>query len=296
MRIISSNLINRIGKFFSAKPIVPQCTNNLSRAEQLFKAVKADARTAEVLDLAQHELCDAPFAYSKNAPDEIAKLAGSKNAQVMQEYADKLKQMILRSHNSGYEMLSKENIKKLYFDKMFSTLNPDEFDSNPFWFAEIHAALIYRFGKEAISQKNILELGCSFAPYLHFLKNVYRNDAVGIDMNPFATEYARKNGVQALQGDCRNLPFKESSFDVVFSRHFLEFLYLDQLSSGSESTSPSFIRSTIFEVMRVLRPGGVYVSYFEADIKADIMNLHHFSSGMSLELLPGKTPVYIFTK
>jgi len=94
----------------------------------------------------------------------------------------------------------------------------------------------------------ILEIGCGNARHLLYFKE---HDLYGLDfsfeMLKYARELSQKNGIKItlVQGDCRFLPFKSESFDLVIA-----MAVLHHLKNPLES---------IIEAYRVLKPGGFFV-------------------------------------
>jgi SAM-dependent methyltransferase len=72
------------------------------------------------------------------------------------------------------------------------------------------------FTKEEIKGKLILDAGCGMGRFVEVVKK-YGGDIVGIDLS-YAVEAAKANtDADIIQADILNLPFKENSFDYVFS-------------------------------------------------------------------------------
>ncbi len=72
-----------------------------------------------------------------------------------------------------------------------------------------------------IRNKKILEIGCGHG-HMVDLFNKKGAIAEGVDISPEAVSYSKSKGVNAIEGDCRNLPFKDNSFDIVFSLGVVE--------------------------------------------------------------------------
>ncbi len=95
-----------------------------------------------------------------------------------------------------------------------------------------------------------LEIGCGNGLVTKHLAEDYIADVTGIDIDPQQIEMARSSvdgleNLRYLEADATDLPFGESSFDVVFSFGVLHHIkdWLDALK----------------EVKRVLKPGGYFV-------------------------------------
>jgi SAM-dependent methyltransferase len=98
------------------------------------------------------------------------------------------------------------------------------------------------------SRSRWLDLGCGPGGNLNLSKPFVPSLTVGIDISPLALSIARtkKPDARLIQADLNNmLPFQEAAFDVVT---VFNVLYHDWITDE---------QSTIAEIARVLRPGGV---------------------------------------
>lgn len=114
--------------------------------------------------------------------------------------------------------------------------------------------------------KGLLDLGCGsgfiFSLSYSYFKGVYGIDITPVMLKKAAYKVKKKkiSNVKLIQAISDNLPFKESSFDIVVAYGFLHHL-------------PSLSR-TFKEVYRVLKKGGIFYSdqdpnyYFWQDIKS----------------------------
>jgi ubiquinone/menaquinone biosynthesis C-methylase UbiE len=99
------------------------------------------------------------------------------------------------------------------------------------------------------SDDDVLELGCGTGRFVVAFGGEVRS-MTGLDLSPAMLEQASRKGeaagleLQLVEGDMRNLPFDDDSFDVVYSMLALMHLPVDS-------------RQQVFlEAARVLRPGG----------------------------------------
>ncbi|MBN1336970.1 MAG: methyltransferase domain-containing protein [Deltaproteobacteria bacterium] len=91
----------------------------------------------------------------------------------------------------------------------------------------------------------VLDVGCGFGGPAYWLREVASARVTGVDIVEENCIRCRKAGVPPLsvvQGDARQLPFREGSFDVVLS-----FCVLGQVDDKE---------AVLSEIRRVLRPGG----------------------------------------
>lgn len=65
--------------------------------------------------------------------------------------------------------------------------------------------------------ENILEVGCGKGDNLLTLSPLGHYKLVGLDALRYACLKARKYGLEVVVGDCLNMPFCDSSFDLVFT-------------------------------------------------------------------------------
>jgi SAM-dependent methyltransferase len=91
----------------------------------------------------------------------------------------------------------------------------------------------------------VLDCGCGMGFYLMVMSELWDLDLVGLDESPARLRCAHEHGIRGelVHGDAQQLPFDDSSFDVVLMSEVLEHLALDE--------------AALDEARRVLRPGGV---------------------------------------
>jgi SAM-dependent methyltransferase len=134
-------------------------------------------------------------------------------------------------------------------------MKPEEFArlyelEETFWWFEgmrrITAALLDPVCPPGID-RTVLDAGCGTGWNLHWLRRYAGSGrVVGIDVEPVAVELARaRHGEEVLEASVLDLPFPESSFDLVTS-----FDVLPQLpGEGADELA-------VREMQRLLRPGG----------------------------------------
>lgn len=96
----------------------------------------------------------------------------------------------------------------------------------------------------------ILEVGCNFGAQLLLLRELGYKNLYGIEINPEIVEFSRKkaSSVNIIVGDALNIPFKDASFDLVFTSGLLIHI------------SPKNIEKAISEIYRVSKK---YIWCFE---------------------------------
>jgi SAM-dependent methyltransferase len=90
----------------------------------------------------------------------------------------------------------------------------------------------------------LLDIGCATGSKLLAAKQVGYQVA-GVEISPYAAEFARRQGFNVFTGELESAPFAEQSWDVILCHHVLEHL-----------PRPSRLIRRCFEL---LRPGGILV-------------------------------------
>ena len=125
-----------------------------------------------------------------------------------------------------------------------------ELEENFWWFAgmrEITAALLDPICPKT-EARSILDAGCGTGGMMSWLQRYAGNGQVaGVDLSPTAVDFCRLSGhVTAVQASVTDLPFSDSSFDLVTS-----FDVLVQLPGETSADR------AIDEIRRVLKPQGI---------------------------------------
>jgi len=95
--------------------------------------------------------------------------------------------------------------------------------------------------------KRVLEVGCGTGIWIQFLLPVV-NSIEGIDLSPGMVEQAKKKGLPAKVGSAEAIPYKEKSFDFIFSYRVLPHV-------------PN-LKKALTEIKRVLREDGKAIIMF----------------------------------
>ncbi|MDR1530470.1 MAG: methyltransferase domain-containing protein [Burkholderiales bacterium] len=103
----------------------------------------------------------------------------------------------------------------------------------------------------------ILEVACNMGTTAIELAQRYKCHIIGIDLNEAALEKARRNTmeqgltdhIQFMRGNARELPFEDTSFDIIINEAMLTML--------NEKDKLKALR----EYMRVLKPGGYLLTH-----------------------------------
>jgi SAM-dependent methyltransferase len=162
---------------------------------------------------------------------------------------------------------------------------PIDYETQPIFFADIHAAVTKFYGLHALKGKNVLQLAANWGPYMHFLHYNYDANTYGIDKNTVAVAYAKKAGLNFHNGDASNMDFfPDRFFNLVISLNFLDSEYLQLFC---KETTTSFMEKALTEVHRVLKRGGLFISQDEEIENLNTVNL--FSSFRSIDCPLSKT-------
>lgn len=99
---------------------------------------------------------------------------------------------------------------------------------------------------------NVLDVGCGSGYLLHRLVEFGAGRSTGVDLMPGRIEAARSRypGIRFTCADAANLPFERAEFDIV-----------TQFTCFSSVLEPGLRSAIAAEMWRVLRPGGVVISY-----------------------------------
>lgn len=92
-------------------------------------------------------------------------------------------------------------------------------------------------------KKRILDVGCGVGNFISFDPKHIE----GIDQNDASLKIATKRGYKVRKGQVTSLPYKEQSFDGIFSGHVIEHLY------------PADALKMLSEFHRILKKDGVIV-------------------------------------
>ncbi len=125
-----------------------------------------------------------------------------------------------------------------------------------------------------IKNKDLLEVGCGRGGGLSYVNRTFKPKSVsGIDLGKqaikFCKSYYEKEGGTFLHANAQDLPFEDSSFDIV----------LNVESSHRYPQMEVFLK----EVVRVLRPGGHFLFIdFRVDTEIDMLHKNLQDTGMEI--------------
>ena len=91
----------------------------------------------------------------------------------------------------------------------------------------------------------MLEPGCGRGEFLNNFKDLGL-DVYGVDSSPESKEFNPELNIALVDLDKESLPFEDNTFDIIYSKSFLEHLYYPENFLG--------------EAYRVLKPNGLFLS------------------------------------
>lgn len=128
---------------------------------------------------------------------------------------------------------------KRYYDKFSETYSNERREG---YFGFINSMEASVLSADVVG-KRVLEVGCGTGLMLELVSRLGPGSLTGVDLSLGMLSDCRATGCPVVCGSAMQLPFKDSSFDVVYS-----FKVLSHVPD---------LRSALSEVMRVLAPGGV---------------------------------------
>eukprot|EP00929_Paragymnodinium_shiwhaense_P047193 TRINITY_DN23937_c0_g1_i1.p1 TRINITY_DN23937_c0_g1~~TRINITY_DN23937_c0_g1_i1.p1 ORF type:complete len:214 (-),score=49.53 TRINITY_DN23937_c0_g1_i1:377-1018(-) len=144
-----------------------------------------------------------------------------------------------------------------YWDERYSAMRSESFD----WYGTWNGDSSIQLRPHVLPQlggsvSDVLNIGCGNSRLSEELHADGYKNVVGIDVSQKVIEamsarFAATPGMSFLQMDATKMTFGDASFDVVFEKGALDAIY---------TASSDAAREVIHEVVRVLRPGGVFVS------------------------------------
>lgn len=98
----------------------------------------------------------------------------------------------------------------------------------------------------------VLDVGCGDGFIIRVLRRRFPDWTFGgIDINPESIELAKKRGCLCTLGDAGKMPFKEKSFDLIYSVSF---------HCNPRTKMPAHNEEVFKEIRRVLKPSGKYMA------------------------------------
>ena len=118
-------------------------------------------------------------------------------------------------------------------------------DTNPKGIEDFHASTVEPIFCEIPEGSKVLDIGCNSGEMMRLLSTAKSCDVRGVDISKSVVKLARSKGLKVKTASAEDLPFPDSSFDVVVMREVFVHL-LDQQKS-------------LQEIKRVLKPEGFLI-------------------------------------
>jgi len=166
--------------------------------------------------------------------------------------------------------------------------------------AATHFASVTRrmFGDRKVK---VLQLASNYGPILFYLEKCLKADVFGVEPKREAIDYASSMGTRYIKmGFAQDIPYPDETFDAVYSRHclcnnypraFYPWADEDELNviGAEKDRVPGMILphvlKILWQVQRVLKPGGLFISSDEDTITPETASLH-FSRYWKVERSP----------
>lgn len=165
-------------------------------------------------------------------------------------------------------------------DRRYSLFQPGSLFRVQHFERDVLAALT-RHGRTELGRYQILDVGCGDGGFLRRLVSwgADPQKLAGVDLLPERVAAAGRLDpcLDVRQADASALPFADASFDLVF-----------QLTVLSSILDPAMRRRVAAEMARVLKPGGLVVSY-DFRVARDRRNTRPLRAAELIALFPGFT-------
>jgi ubiquinone/menaquinone biosynthesis C-methylase UbiE len=138
-----------------------------------------------------------------------------------------------------------EDNNKFYkevYEALYTEANYDPNITPDNW-KETFPDLYTEIEKSCKNGSKILDIGCSRGSCVQILKDL-GHDAYGIDTSKFATDEAKKRGLNCQEASATDIPFAENEFEYLVCTDVMEHFFLEDIPKA------------ISEMRRVLKDGG----------------------------------------
>jgi len=142
------------------------------------------------------------------------------------------------------------------------------------------------------SEWSVLDVACGNGNYYMLFAEVYSMNYVGCDMSERMLELARANNPEGtfIHGDAANLPFDDSSFDMVFCSDLLlhvppkvEAAIVPELCRVADTVAVVHTRSLISPPRIERRDKDGAIVRYEA-LETDYANMHNIDSNVEMRI------------
>ena len=98
----------------------------------------------------------------------------------------------------------------------------DEFSES--WMGSIFEEDRVKVRKQFKNYKTLLDVGCGGSPEFYGIEKYKNLEYTGMDITPEIVEFNENKGINCVVGSANNIPFADSTFDIVHSRHVIEHM------------------------------------------------------------------------
>lgn len=151
----------------------------------------------------------------------------------------------------------------------------DELESSHFWYRARKLQLSRWFSGQGTNLR-VLDLGSATGGNTQYISSM-NHDVTSVEYSEIGVQIQKNKGIPVVQADARDLPFPESTFDIVICLDVLEHITEDYLAAS--------------EICRVLKPGGRFLISVPEDPKlwsehdVAVNHVRRYSTPMLLDLV-----------
>lgn len=130
-------------------------------------------------------------------------------------------------NRANYEKWWSENLfknKKFYkhLNEEIKMPSLEEFSES--WMGSVNDIDRIQVRKYFKGYRSILDVGCGGSPEYYGIKKYKNLVYTGLDITPELVEFNTNKGINCVLGSANQIPFQDSSFEIVHSRHVLEHM------------------------------------------------------------------------
>lgn len=131
--------------------------------------------------------------------------------------------------------MERKNFEKWWSENLFSDKSEyehlgekirmpsmDEFSES--WMGSIFEEDRVKVRKQFKNYKTLLDVGCGGSPEFYGIEKYKNLEYTGMDITPEIVEFNVNKGINCVVGSANNIPFADSTFDIVHSRHVIEHM------------------------------------------------------------------------
>ena len=115
-----------------------------------------------------------------------------------------------------------ENSSYIHDGKEHTTPSVEEFSKQ--WMGTVDSIDRKEVRGYITKYNSVLDVGCGGAPEYYGLKDISNIKYTGLDITPELVQLNKNNNIECHVGSANDIKFKDSSFEVVHSRHVIEHM------------------------------------------------------------------------